>query len=138
MLRNAIGGVVGVLGSGYFSVTKVYDPTILLLHGGGGWGGAQFPDTYLNELFDPFQLKPSQYMFQMSMNTEQKLANMHTINVPRKTELLDMSEISHQKVSAVSIIKRQLPNPCIDPSLNHECSSCLFTEYMYICTITNI
>jgi len=45
-----------------------------------------------------FQLKPSQYMFQMSMNTEQKLANMHTINIPRKTELLDMSEISHQKV----------------------------------------
>ena len=44
-------------------------------------------------------MTPSQYMFQMSMNTEQKLANMHTMNVPQKVELLDMSETTHQKVS---------------------------------------
>ena len=48
-------------------------------------------------------MKPSQYMFQMSMNTEQKLANMHTMSVPKKLELLDMSETSHQKHSTVSI-----------------------------------
>ena len=48
-------------------------------------------------------MKPSQYMFQMNMNTEQKLANMHTMSVPRKLELLDMSETSHQKHSTVSI-----------------------------------
>ena len=39
-------------------------------------------------------------MFQMSLATEKKLANMHTMNVPRKIELLDMSETSHQKVSS--------------------------------------
>ena len=42
-------------------------------------------------------------MFQMSMNTEQKLANMHTMNMPHKKELLDMSETTHQKVSNINI-----------------------------------
>ena len=32
MLHNAM----GVLGSGYFSITKVYDPTSLVLREGGG------------------------------------------------------------------------------------------------------
>ena len=45
-----------------------------------------------------FQMRPSQYMFQMSMNTEQKLANMHTMNLPRKIQLLDMEDTTHQKV----------------------------------------
>ena len=45
-----------------------------------------------------FQMKPSQFIFQMSLDTEKKLANQHTVNVPRKLELLDMSEQSHQKV----------------------------------------
>ena len=44
-------------------------------------------------------MKPSQFMFQMSLPTEKKLANMHTMNIPKKIELLDMSETSHQKVS---------------------------------------
>jgi hypothetical protein len=43
-------------------------------------------------------MTPSQYMFRMSMNTEQKLANVHTMNIPQKVELLDMSETTHQKV----------------------------------------
>ena len=42
-------------------------------------------------------------MFQMSMDTDKKLANMHTMNIPKKVALLDMSETSHQKVSAVAI-----------------------------------
>ena len=37
------------------------------------------------------------------MDTEKKLANMHTMNVPHKVELLDMSETSHQKISMVNI-----------------------------------
>ena len=48
-------------------------------------------------------MKPSQFMFQVNMNTEQKLANMHTMSVPRKLELLDMAETTHQKVSYVNI-----------------------------------
>ena len=42
-------------------------------------------------------------MFQVNMNTEQKLANMHTMNVPRKLKLLDMSETTHQKHSKINI-----------------------------------
>lgn len=34
----------------------------------------------------------------MQMNTEQKLANTHTMKVPRKIELLDMADTSLQKV----------------------------------------
>ena len=43
-------------------------------------------------------MKPSQFMFQMSMNTEQKLANMHTMKIPKKIEFLDMADTSYQKV----------------------------------------
>lgn len=48
-------------------------------------------------------MKPSQFLFQMSMTTEQKLANMHTMDLPVKVELLDMSETTHQKFSNISI-----------------------------------
>jgi len=37
-------------------------------------------------------------MFDMQMDTEQKLANTHTMKVPRKIELLDMADTSLQKV----------------------------------------
>ncbi len=46
-------------------------------------------------------------MFQMNMNTDQKLANMHTMNVPRKVELMDMSDTTHQKVCTRYIEKCQ-------------------------------
>lgn len=49
------------------------------------------------------QMKPSQFLFQMQMSTEQKLANMRTMSVPTKTELLDMSETTHQKESTINI-----------------------------------
>ena len=52
-----------------------------------------------------FQMKPSQFLFQMLMNTEQKLANMHTMNIPQKVELLDMAETTHQKVHVVKRVK---------------------------------
>ena len=45
-----------------------------------------------------FQITPSKYMFDMQMDTEQKLANTHTMKVPRKIELLDMADTSLQKV----------------------------------------
>ncbi|XP_055955951.1 hydrocephalus-inducing protein-like [Patella vulgata] len=50
-----------------------------------------------------FKLTPSKYMFDMSMNTEQKLANTHIMKIPRKTELLDMGETSLQKFSQINI-----------------------------------
>ncbi len=56
----------------------------------------QLPGNSLLTFFP--QMKPSQYMFQMSLDTEKKLANQHTMKLPRKVQLLDMSENSHQKV----------------------------------------
>ncbi|ESO91099.1 hypothetical protein LOTGIDRAFT_122343, partial [Lottia gigantea] len=48
-------------------------------------------------------LTPSRFMFEMSMNTEQKLANTHVMKIPRKTELLDMGDTSLQKFSQINI-----------------------------------
>ena len=45
-----------------------------------------------------FQMTPSQFMFDMQMDTDQKLANTHTMNIPKKVELLDMADTSLQKV----------------------------------------
>ena len=44
------------------------------------------------------KLTPSVFMFQMSMDTEKKLANTRDMRKPQKVELLDMSETTHQKV----------------------------------------
>ncbi|XP_052230840.1 hydrocephalus-inducing protein-like isoform X4 [Dreissena polymorpha] len=44
-----------------------------------------------------FKMTPSKFMFDMHMDTEQKLANTHTMKVPRKIELLDMADTSLQK-----------------------------------------
>lgn len=49
------------------------------------------------------KLSPSVYLFQMSMSTEQKLANTRDMRRPRKIELLDMSDTTHQKVSQVDV-----------------------------------
>lgn len=42
------------------------------------------------------------YMKEMSMDTEQKLADTHEMRLPRVVELMDMSETTHQKVSKKS------------------------------------
>ncbi|XP_071173399.1 hydrocephalus-inducing protein homolog isoform X10 [Mytilus edulis] len=49
------------------------------------------------------KMTPSQFMFDMQMDTEQKLANTHTMKIPRKVELLDMADTSLQKFSQVNI-----------------------------------
>jgi hypothetical protein len=49
-------------------------------------------------------MTPSQFMFDMQMDTEQKLANTHTMKVPRKTELLDMADTSLQKVFIINFL----------------------------------
>lgn len=46
-------------------------------------------------------MTPSQFMFDMQMDTEQKLANTHTMKIPRKVELLDMADTSLQKVASI-------------------------------------
>ncbi|XP_013405663.1 hydrocephalus-inducing protein [Lingula anatina] len=50
-----------------------------------------------------FKMTPSIYMFQMSLDTEKKLANTHDMRIPKKVELLDMGETTYQLVSHVSI-----------------------------------
>lgn len=50
-------------------------------------------------------MTPSKYMFDMQMNTEQKLANTHSMKIPRKIELLDMADTSLQKVYIQTFIK---------------------------------
>ncbi|KAH3778729.1 hypothetical protein DPMN_180199 [Dreissena polymorpha] len=50
-----------------------------------------------------FKMTPSKFMFDMHMDTEQKLANTHTMKVPRKIELLDMADTSLQKFSQVNV-----------------------------------
>lgn len=43
-------------------------------------------------------MKPSTYLHEMSLDTEQKLASTREMRLPRIIELLDMSETTHQKV----------------------------------------
>ncbi|XP_035827636.1 hydrocephalus-inducing protein [Aplysia californica] len=52
---------------------------------------------------DHHKMTPSKFLFDMSLSTEQKLANTHIMKVPRKTELLDMGDTSLQKFSKVNI-----------------------------------
>lgn len=44
-------------------------------------------------------MKPSTYLHEMSLDTEQKLASTREVRLPRIIELLDMSETTHQKVN---------------------------------------
>jgi len=43
-------------------------------------------------------MRPSQYIFHVSLDTEKKLANQQTVKIPKQLELLDMSETSYHKV----------------------------------------
>uniref|UniRef100_H2YKD6 Uncharacterized protein n=1 Tax=Ciona savignyi TaxID=51511 RepID=H2YKD6_CIOSA len=49
------------------------------------------------------RMTPSMHMKEMSMDTDQKLADTHEMRLPRVVALLDMSETTHQKVSYVDI-----------------------------------
>ncbi|KAG5849415.1 hypothetical protein ANANG_G00110160 [Anguilla anguilla] len=51
----------------------------------------------------PFRLTPSAFAQEMSLSTEQRLANTHQMCPPRILELLDMSETTHQKSSSVDV-----------------------------------
>ncbi|XP_069510876.1 hydrocephalus-inducing protein homolog [Ambystoma mexicanum] len=48
-------------------------------------------------------LTPSAFLMEMSLSTEQKLANTREMHPPRIIQLLDMSETSHQKFSMVDV-----------------------------------
>ncbi|XP_048371298.1 hydrocephalus-inducing protein homolog [Sphaerodactylus townsendi] len=48
-------------------------------------------------------LTPSTFLKEMSLTTEQKLADTHEMRLPRIVQLLDMSETSHQKFSSVDL-----------------------------------
>ncbi|XP_066540500.1 hydrocephalus-inducing protein homolog isoform X2 [Hoplias malabaricus] len=49
------------------------------------------------------RLSPSAYAHEMSQTTEERLANTHEMHPPRILELLDMSETTHQKFSALDV-----------------------------------
>lgn len=53
-------------------------------------------------------MTPSKFLFDMQMNTEQKLANTHIMRIPKKIELLDMADTSLQKVCQYITISRVL------------------------------
>ncbi|XP_040838338.1 hydrocephalus-inducing protein homolog isoform X1 [Ochotona curzoniae] len=48
-------------------------------------------------------LTPSEYLKEMSLTTEQRLASTHTICRPQIIELLDMGETTHQKFSGIDL-----------------------------------
>ncbi|XP_061450040.1 hydrocephalus-inducing protein homolog isoform X1 [Rhineura floridana] len=48
-------------------------------------------------------LTPSEFLKEMSLTMEQKLASIHEVHLPRIVQLLDMSETSHQKFSSVDL-----------------------------------
>jgi len=52
----------------------------------------------LIDLFVRFQMRPSQFLFDVSLDTEKKLASQQTVKIPKPIELLDMSESSYHKV----------------------------------------
>jgi len=49
--------------------------------------------------YSHLQMTPSKFLFDMQMDTEQKLANTHTMRIPRKIQLLDMADTSLQRVT---------------------------------------
>ncbi|KAM9191706.1 LOW QUALITY PROTEIN: hydrocephalus-inducing protein homolog [Dugong dugon] len=48
-------------------------------------------------------LTPSEYMKEMSLTTEERLANTHVMCRPQIIELLDMGETTHQKFSGIDV-----------------------------------
>jgi len=41
-------------------------------------------------------MRPSQYLFDVSLDTEKKLASQRTVKIPKQLELLVMSDSSYQ------------------------------------------
>lgn len=48
-------------------------------------------------------MRPSQYLRDVSLDTEKKLASQTTVKIPKQLELLEMPETSHYKVNKLSI-----------------------------------
>ncbi|NXI70129.1 HYDIN protein, partial [Anseranas semipalmata] len=57
----------------------------------------------VTEAEEPVTLTPSAFMKEMSLTTEQRLAATRDMRRPQIVQLLDMSETSHQKFSAVDL-----------------------------------
>ncbi|NXJ80823.1 HYDIN protein, partial [Trogon melanurus] len=57
----------------------------------------------IREAEEPVTLTPSAFLKEMSLTTEQRLASTREMRRPRIIQLLDMSETSHQKFSAVDL-----------------------------------
>jgi len=43
-------------------------------------------------------MKPSQYLFDVLLDTEKKLLSQYTVKIPKPVELLCMSDTNHHKV----------------------------------------
>jgi len=48
-------------------------------------------------------MRPSQYLRDVSLDTEKKLASQTTVKIPKQLELLEMPETSHYKVNKLSV-----------------------------------
>ncbi|NWU95982.1 HYDIN protein, partial [Upupa epops] len=57
----------------------------------------------VTETEEPVALTPSAFLKEMSLTTEQRLASTREMRRPRIIQLLSMSEVSHQKFSAVDL-----------------------------------
>ncbi|NXT36809.1 HYDIN protein, partial [Pelecanoides urinatrix] len=57
----------------------------------------------VREAEEPVTLTPSAFLKEMSLTTEQRLASTREMRQPRIIQLLDISESSHQKFSAVDL-----------------------------------
>ncbi|XP_054055083.1 hydrocephalus-inducing protein homolog isoform X14 [Rissa tridactyla] len=57
----------------------------------------------IGEAEEPVTLTPSAFLKEMSLTTKQRLASTREMRRPRIIQLLDMSETSHQKFSAVDL-----------------------------------
>ncbi|XP_078720178.1 hydrocephalus-inducing protein homolog isoform X2 [Lampetra fluviatilis] len=51
----------------------------------------------------PSKVTPSEFMKEMALTTEEKLAGTHEMHLPKIIQLLDMNETTHQKFSLVDI-----------------------------------
>ncbi|XP_062442830.1 hydrocephalus-inducing protein homolog [Rhea pennata] len=78
-------------------------------------GSSKIPDGFQSKAVAPrnpklvkeaeksVTLTPSAFLKEMSLTTEQRLASTHEMRRPRIIQLLDMSETSHQKFSALDL-----------------------------------
>lgn len=87
---GVFGEVVGTTGSldGLSEAAKNYQTKVV---------APRNPKVLKGEKEEPC-LTPSQYIFQMSLTTPQKLATMHEVRWPKKQKLLDMGETTYQRV----------------------------------------